>query len=129
MLKTIEDFKGLEGTTIYAKGTGNNSKEGIKPFTVVSVKRKYVELEYKPWNSKKMYLPSSGATQESVTSGYGGNDGWDFYLTEQDINNEIDNMNKLLKIKQLFDPYARYGDLKPEDINVIYTLLIDMGYL
>lgn len=129
MLKTIEDFKGLEGTTIYAKGTGNNSKEGIKPFTVVSVKRKYVELEYKPWNSKKMYLPSSGATQESVTSGYGGNAGWDFYLTEQDIINEINAINKLGKIKQLFDPYARYGDLKSEDIEIIYNLLIKMGYL
>lgn len=92
--------KNLEGKVIYAIPTGNNARRGnrIVQFKVKKVKRKYIELAimFDGEESRIVdnYCPDSGSTQSAISTGYGGNAGYRFFIEEESAKNFIER-NKL----------------------------------
>ena len=86
-ITTAQEFKKLTGKTIYAIPTGNNARgwDGkFVAFTVISAKRKYVELQQhgRKWSNE--YDPKSGADKQSAQGGYF-NAGYIFFPTLESI--------------------------------------------
>ena len=110
------------GKIIYAVGTGNNARRSgakIKEFKVVSIKRVYVELET-TYGTKQMYHKESGASQQSINSRYGGNEGYEFFRTME----EIKEQEVVNKMKQELIEFFRYSFvLDDESIFKIYSLI------
>jgi hypothetical protein len=110
------------GKTIYAIGTGNNARRGgvkIEEFKIVSIKRIYVELET-TYGTKQMYHKESGASQQSINSGYGGNSGYRFFRTIE----EIKKQEVVNKMKQEIIEFFRYSfELDNESIFKIHSLI------
>ena len=120
---TIE--KKHEGKTIFGLPTGNNinknSTNSPVEFTVVKVKRKYVDLSYKGSEHVNAYCPLSGTTQESLSNGYS-NAGYKFFESLEDIERYLDHHKKLDAIKEYFRSYAQVT-LSEEDVSTIHGLI------
>ena len=83
-----------EGKIIYAIPTGNNARsyekdDGPISFLVKKVKRKYVDLSqvYHDGSYGRImpFHPTTGATQQMIAAGYGGNAGYMFFKTKDDV--------------------------------------------
>ena len=82
--------KTMVGNVVYGIPTGNNATRGVarqsaEVFHVVSIARKYVELREDGWTQTRKYCPSTGATQEAIKLGYGGNAGYVFFASLDDV--------------------------------------------
>lgn len=126
-LQTIEDFKGREGQTIYAKPTGNNARYHeagtIVEFTVVKVKRKYITLSQ---GREDDYCPSNGATASEIKSGYGSNAGYSFYSDKESIQKEAEVASKLKDIRGVFGHYGKVR-LTDDQIERMWDIIKEGG--
>lgn len=99
------------GKEIYAMPTGNNARgnpDKIETFKVMSVGRVYVGLS-SVYPSGKVgietkYHPANGATQKSINSGYGGNSGYIFFETLD----ELADFRHLQELRKTLDEKLRY---------------------
>jgi hypothetical protein len=80
------------GMEVYAIPTGNNARgtgDKITTFKVMSVGRVYAGLsvvfDAGGIGTENNYLPESGATQKAIRNGYGGNAGYKFFLTLDEL--------------------------------------------
>ena len=75
----IEFNKDMVGKTIFGEPTGNNARRSqeLKRFKVISVKRKYVELESESGYTD-LYDKVQGHTQKDFNSGWM-NSGYNFF--------------------------------------------------
>ena len=122
VLDSVDKFKGLEGSTIYAIPTGNEARgwngEPIE-FTVIKAGRKYVTLKHYREDS---YLPSSGATQSEINSGYSNNSGYEFFSS-------IDALNQHKRRSELASSVGKkcrhfsFSSLSIDELNVIDSIL------
>jgi hypothetical protein len=116
----IKDF--VVGKTIYAIPTGNNVRieKGIVTFKVISVKRKYVELQHQFYSVTALYDPKTGATQSEMQAGYGSDAGYIFFKTENSY-------KEYIKMCSFISRYIGYNfsKMKPETIKLIAK---DLGY-
>lgn len=122
ILDSIDKFKGLEGSNIYAKPTGNEARrwngEPIE-FTVIKLGRKYVTLKR---YSEDNYLPSSGATQSAIKSGYVNNSGYKFFSSLEALNEHQEKVKLALSIGKKCR-YFSFASLSVDDLNVINSIL------
>lgn len=114
-----------EGKTIFGLGTGNNkSRSGPNDpveFEVIKVNRKYVSLRV--YKSVDNYDPESGATQQSINTGYGGNAGYLFFESLDDI--EAYNEHRI-KNRKVYGYFRSYGSLlSKEQTDKIHEILFD----
>lgn len=132
MLTTIEDFKPLVGRDILALPTGNNArggkgKEPVK-FHVNSVGRKYVKLSQYYSDGKGLmrsvaYCPRRGCTQEAANSGFGLNEGYDFFATEEGVNSHIKQCEMKNEINQYFRGMNSLSEASFRDVETIYNII------
>lgn len=107
--------KKLEGTFIYGRPTGNNARSNpdkIEKFKVVRVKRKYFDLiryfrvdSEETYGDGNSYCPATGALESEIRTGYGGNAGYKFFDTIEEVKRDIDKDNL---IDKLADKLTRY---------------------
>lgn len=88
----IEVTKEFVGKTIFALPTGNNAKRGkerqdIEQFEVISFARKYMTAKRVNGYQEISMCPKTGATQEAIRTGYGGNSGYIFFASYEDAEN------------------------------------------
>ena len=88
-----------EGKTVYGLGWGNNQPRCGRPnipvkFFVEKVNRKYVKLKTEGRRESVNYHPKKGSTQCAINTGYGGNQGYDFFASLQDIE-DYEALNKI----------------------------------
>lgn len=88
----IEVTKEFVGKTIFAIPTGNNARRGkerqdIEQFEVISFARKYMTVKRVNGYQEISMCPKTGATQESIRAGYGGNSGYIFFTSYEDAEN------------------------------------------
>jgi hypothetical protein len=119
-----------EGNIIYAIPTGNNAhrlKKGSKfiTFIVKKVKRKYVDLARIHDDGTEgivaAFHPTTGATQQMINSGNGGNAGYMFFKTIDDIPKHMleDKMRK-----DIYDFFMRRPfNLDFSDIEAIHNII------
>lgn len=119
--------KAHEGKTIYAVPTGNNARRWGRDeparFVVVKVKRKYVELMRDGYGRTDNYCPETGATQSAINAGYGGNSGWRFYESLEEIKQERELKDKLSKINRVFSLLDVNGKIEQRIINEVYDII------
>jgi hypothetical protein len=77
------------GKIVYGYPTGNNARRGVDKqvlveFSVVGFGRKYAKIFRNGGNLELSIDPHTGATQEAISSGYGGNAGYMFFESESD---------------------------------------------
>lgn len=121
-LESIDKFKELDGSTIYAIPTGNEARgwngEPIE-FTVIKFGRKYVTLKrYHEDN----YLPSSGATQSAINSGYGNNSGYKFFSSLDDLNQHQHRAELASSVGKKCR-YFSFSTLSADELNTINSIL------
>lgn len=119
------------GKEIYAIPTGNNARgnpDKIVTFKCVSVGKVYVGLSYVfsdgTTGCEDKYLPSSGATQKSINSGYGGNAGYVFFETLDDLA-DYRTLKELQKSLEGKFRYFRASELNKSQIERILTVLAE----
>lgn len=100
----IEITKEHVGKKVYAIPTGNNARRGIErqeivEFDVVGFGRKYARVMR--YGRECGICPKTGAWQESVSSGYGGNAGYVFFESPGDVVNYQDECDLRLKASRL----------------------------
>ena len=121
-LQTIEDFKGREGQTIYAKPTGNNARRHkagtIVEFTVVKVKRKNVTLSQ--GGRVDVDYDANGTTKGDSNAGYL------FYSDKESIQKEAEVASKLKDIRGVFGHYGRVR-LTDDQIERIWGIIKEDG--
>lgn len=122
ILDSIDKFKGIEGCPIYAIPTGNGARgwngEPIE-FTVIKVGRKYVTLKRYHEDS---YLPSSGATQSAINSGYGNNSGYKFFSSLDDLNQRQHRAELASSVGKKCR-YFSFSSLSIDELNTIDSIL------
>lgn len=134
-LETIDQFKPLVGKVICAIPTGNNArhnKDTITEFKVLSVKRKYVSLAsiYDDIEGRAdNYSPKSGATQDAINSGFGGNSGYIFFDTKEAVTAYKEHNENISKIKKLtsYSYGSILNDLSNDDALLILDVLSKYG--
>jgi hypothetical protein len=119
-----------EGNIIYAIPTGNNArrfKKDSKPieFIVKKVKRKYVDLARIRDDGTEgivaAFHPTTGATQQMINSGHGGNAGYLFFKTIDDISKHL--LENEMR-KDIYDFFkSRSFELDFDDIEAIYNII------
>ena len=124
-LTTIEDFKSIPlGTEIYAIPTGNNARRWdgeYITFKLTSVKRKYIGLTR--YSREAMYVPSSGATKQEVSSGYGNNAGYKFFGSEDSIARYVEISKKRGELTSTTVQLGFVGRLTDEQVLKILDIL------
>lgn len=115
------------GKSVYGIGTGNNARNGVVCFNVIKVGRKYVELCRDGAHCAIKYDPTTGATAESIRSGYGGNGGYRFFNSMSDINDYTDLEKKKNEIFNAMCKRDAWQDLTPDRINQIHAVIFPDG--
>lgn len=82
------------GKIVYGYPTGNNARRGVKvqaptEFKVVGFGRKYAKVIRAGSNYESSIDPTTGASQQAVSSGYGVNAGYMFFLTMESLEEYI----------------------------------------
>jgi hypothetical protein len=119
-----------EGNIIYAIPTGNNARRFKKDsipitFIVKKVKRKYVDLArlYDDGIESRVVAshPTTGATQQMINSGHGGNAGYMFFKTMDDISEYMLENQMRKDIYEFF--MSRSFELDFYDIEAIHNII------
>lgn len=111
----IEVTKEFVGKTIFAIPTGNNAKRGkerqdIEEFEVISFARKYMTVKRVNGYQEISMCPKTGATQEAIRTGYGGNAGYFFFASYKDAENfqlEAELRSKAYKLLSNFNSTSK----------------------
>lgn len=106
------------GKTVYGYPTGNNARRGVDKqdlveFSVVGFGRKYANVLRSGGCFEVSIDPKSGATQQAVSSGYGGNAGYIFFESQSDCDNYIKKRDARNKVVSMIN-YSTIGALSDE---------------
>ena len=109
MMGRIEITKEHVGKKVYAIPTGNNARRGvvrqqIVEFDVVGFGRKYAKVIR--YGRECGICPKTGAWQESVASGYGGNAGYVFFESPDDAVCYQDECDLRMKASRLMSGFS-----------------------
>lgn len=128
MTINIKELK--PGQIIYGQPTGNNARydRGLQKFRVESVGRKYMKLcaEYSDGSFSTYtdsYCPESGATQKDINSGYGGNSGYKWYLSEDEYQVDVEHKNMLDRCQEFFRWNVNIKSIGQDDLKQIDDIL------
>ena len=105
----IEITKEHVGKKVYAIPTGNNARRGVDrqeivEFDVVGFGRKYARVIR--YGRECGICPKTGAWQESIASGYGGNAGYVFFESTSDAVDYQDELDLRLKALRLLSGFG-----------------------
>lgn len=111
----IEVTKDSVGKIVFALPTGNNAKRGkerqdIERFEVISFARKYMTVKRVNGYQEITMCPKTGATQEAIRTGYGGNSGYIFFASYEDAENfqlESELRSKAFRLLSNFNSTSR----------------------
>ena len=106
------------GKKVYGYPTGNNVRRGTKKqelveFSVVGFGRKYAKVLIGDGRLDVSIDPTSGATQQDISSGYGGNAGYIFFEYQSDCDNYIKTRDARNKVVSMIN-YSTIGALSDE---------------
>lgn len=106
------------GKTVYGYPTGNNARRGVDKqdlieFSVVGFGRKYAKVLRIGGCFEVSIDPKSGATQQAVSSGYGGNAGYIFFESQSDCDNYIKTRDVRNKVVSMIN-YSTISSLSDE---------------
>lgn len=124
---SIEITKEYEGKIVYAIPTGNAARGwNGEPQKFDVIKRKKIYVVLKPAGGSdghaKSYHPISGATQSEINAGYGGNSGYKFFASLEDIELFDSYCKKLKDVKSYFRDIGR-SSLSTQQVNSIHSIL------
>ena len=110
----IEITKEHVGKKVYAIQTGNNARRGVDrqeivEFDVVGFGRKYAMVI--SYGRECGICPKTGAWQESIASGYGGNAGYVFFESPSDAVDYQDELDLRLKALRLLSGFGASSKL------------------
>jgi hypothetical protein len=106
------------GKTVYGYPTGNNARRGVDKqelteFSVVGFGRKYAKVLIGGMSFDVSIDPTSGATQQAISSGYGGNAGYIFFESQSDCDNYIKTRDARNKVVSMIN-HSTIGALSDE---------------
>lgn len=125
-LMMINFTKDMIGKTIYGEPTGNNARreKDLKKFKVISIKRKYVELESEV-GSTNLYDKVRGFTQSAQRAGLGLNSGYRFFLTPESYQEDLTKREQITRIRdvQIFgNSLEEFAT--PEEVQIIHDIMM-----
>ena len=106
------------GKTVYGYPTGNNARRGVDKqelteFSVVGFGRKYAKVLRSGGCFEVSIDPKTGATQQDVSRGYGGNAGYIFFESQYDCDRYIKARDARNKVVSMIS-YSTIGALSDE---------------
>lgn len=118
------------GKSVFAIPTGNNasrrgSQQQHEEFHVLSVGRRYAELQRSGSGYATKYDRETGATQCSVKSGHEGNAGYIFFDSVKAVNDYQRKGQRLQEIREFFRGYSLFKSLSHEEVKVIHSIIAD----
>lgn len=123
--------KEMEGQTIYGvfvkhhRSVHRKNRKPLLPeaFTVVKVKRKYVDLQERGRSAPTSYCPEAGITESMVRSGDSGEGAYKFFDSEEAATAYIAKEDQLEEITIFFRDYDWRKNLSNNQVDGIYKII------